>query len=64
MRKRITPLMAAALWLAVAVTPAPAHSQAPALRSSPLQVDPADGFVYVVNPDSDTVTRLTPLSGN
>ena len=38
-----------------------AHANAPALRSSALQVDP-DGFVFVVNPDSDSVTRLTPLS--
>ena len=38
-----------------------AHANAPALRSSALQVD-SDGFVFVVNPDSDSVTRLTPLS--
>ncbi|HWP65006.1 MAG TPA: hypothetical protein VNO26_03720 [Candidatus Limnocylindria bacterium] len=52
-------------WLAVVLafaSVALAHSEAPALRSSPLQVD-ADGFVFVVNPDSDSVTRLTPLSG-
>jgi hypothetical protein len=29
------------------------------LKSGPLQVD-ADGAVYVVNPDSDSVTRLAP----
>src|SRR4029453_14223730 len=34
---------------------------APPLRSAALQVD-GDGFVFVVNPDSDSVTRLTPLS--
>jgi len=38
-----------------------AHSDAPAIRSTALTVD-ADGFVFVVNPDSDSVTRLTPLS--
>jgi DNA-binding beta-propeller fold protein YncE len=40
---------------------AAAHSDAPGLRSTALQVD-ADGFVYVVNPDSDSVTKLSPLS--
>jgi DNA-binding beta-propeller fold protein YncE len=39
-----------------------AHTDAPAVKSSPIQTD-ASGFVYVVNPDADTVTKLTPLSG-
>ena len=50
--------------IATALTPAVgtwAHTGAAGVRSSPLQVD-ADGFVFVVNPDSDSVTRLTPLS--
>jgi DNA-binding beta-propeller fold protein YncE len=38
-----------------------AHVNGAPQRSSPIQVD-ADGFVYVVNPDSDSMTRLTPLS--
>ena len=42
---------------------ASAHSDAPALRSASIQVD-GDGFVYVVNPDNDSVSRLTPLSTN
>jgi hypothetical protein len=37
------------------------HAGGQPLRSSPIQVD-GDGFVYVVNPDQDTVTRLSPLS--
>lgn len=54
-------LWTAVVALALSVAPLGAHSDAPALRSAPLQVDP-DGFVFVVNPDSDSVTRLTPLS--
>jgi len=38
-----------------------AHTNAPAVKSSPIQSD-ASGFVYVVNPDGDSVTKLTPLS--
>jgi len=42
-------------------TAALAHTDAPAIKSGPIQTD-ASGFVYVVNPDGDSVTKLTPLS--
>ncbi len=38
-----------------------AHTDAPALHSASIQVD-TSGFVYVVNPDADSVTRLGPLA--
>ena len=50
-------LIAAALAVA-----APARGGGAPLRSSPIQVDD-EGFVFVVNPDSNSVTRLSPLSG-
>src|SRR2546430_13915968 len=52
-------LIAAALAVA---SSAPAHPGGAPLRSSPIQVDD-EGFVFVVNPDSNSVTRLSPLSG-
>ncbi len=50
-----------AVGVALGAGTAHAHATAPALRSATIQVD-GDGFVYVVNPDNDSVSRLTPLS--
>ena len=57
--------MAGGLLIAAALTvaaPARARPGGAPLRSSPIQVDD-EGFVFVVNPDSNSVTRLSPLSG-
>jgi DNA-binding beta-propeller fold protein YncE len=49
----LAPVVAYAQWPHLAGQP---------LRSGPIHVD-ADGSVFVVNPDSDTVTHLSALSG-
>ena len=57
--------MAGGLLIAAALTvaaPTRARPGGAPLRSSPIQVDD-EGFVFVVNPDSNSVTRLSPLSG-
>lgn len=57
----------AVMLLAAVLLPAPAFAQWPhlagqPLRSAPIHVD-ADGSVFVVNPDADSVTHLSPLAG-
>ena len=53
--------------LALVAVSGPAHAQWPHLAGQPLRSGPihadADGNVYVVNPDADTVTRLGPAAG-
>ena len=62
MKARVGVMLAVALAL-----PAIVHAQWPHLAGQPLRTSAiltdADGFVYVVNPDSDSVTKLTGVAG-